>query len=349
MRIIEYSPGRYDALMRAVESISPTSGLFHRPFVNYYYSSNDWCKLFLALDANDRIVGTIGVDRMRFESESGEMTLGFASNYYSLLPGAGAFLFMKRLKDCPLGVVFGGGEDTHKVASSLGWTYFAEILNYHLNWSYPTFPEEASWRKVAKWVMRNSSRKKIGKYTSRLLDASREEVSVHPERSFSNDLLPQKSPFSFRFAPSLAYLNWRYNTELSFVRYRLFRILAGQTTVGYVVINDKPDCLYVAQCDGIDPVTLAYGVMSSIVEVGKQDRHPRTVMLTSSHSVMQALYRQFGFRAGKSVQRFAVGGYKQVVTLNPDTSGWLINFDWGDNGLCSPFLDQVATAGVSGD
>ena len=98
-----------------------------------------------------------------------------------------------------------------------------------------------------------------------------------------------------------------------------------------------------AQCDGVDPVTLAYGVMASIVEVGKQDRHPRTVILTSSHSQMQALYREFGFRAGKSGRRFAIGGYKQAVTLNPDTSAWLINYDWGDNGLNSPFLNQAAT------
>lgn len=343
MRIIEYSPDWYDELRRAVEPITRASGLFHRPFVDYYYTSQDWCKLLLALDKNNRIVGTIGVDRMRFESESGEMSLGFGSNYYSFKPGVGAFLFMQRMKLCPLGLVFPGGEDTHKVIKSLGWTYFPEIANYYLNWSYPALSGEPLWRKAAKAFLRHSSRRKIGSYAPQLLEASRAEVSVHPERSFSSDLLPQKSPFTFRFAPGLAYLNWRYNTELPFVRYRLFRIKVRQITVGYVVINEKPDCIYVAQCDGVDPVTLAYGVMTSIVEVGKQDRHPRTVMLTSSHTQMQALYREFGFRTGKSGRRFAVGGYKQVVTLSPDTSGWLINYDWGDNGLCSPFLDQTAT------
>ena len=329
--------------------IPPTSGLFHRPFVDYYYATQDWCKLFLAVDKDDRVVGTIGVDRMGFESESGEMTLGFASNYYSFMPGVGAFLFMQRLNSCPLGLVFGGGEDTHRVIRSLGWTYYPEITSYHLNWSYPTSPGEPSWRKAAKGILRHSCRKKIGSYASRLLAASRAEVSLHPERSFSDDLLPRKSPFAFRFAPSLAYLNWRYNTELSFVRYRLFRITARRTTVGYVVISEKPDCLIVAQCDGVDPETLAYGVISSIVEVGKQDRYPRTVMLTSSHSRMQEIYREFGFRAGKSGRRFAVGGYKRDVTLDPDTSRWLINYDWGDNGLHSPFLDQVADPSVSGD
>ncbi len=113
--------------------------------------------------------------------------------------------------------------------------------------------------------------------------------------------------------------------------------------VGYVVINEKPDCLDVAQCDGTDPVTPACGVMTSIVEVGRQDRKPRAAVLTSSHSAMQELYREFGFRDAMSGRRFAVGGYKCVVTLKPDTSDRLINHDWGDIELRSPILDQVAT------
>jgi hypothetical protein len=119
--------------------------------------------------------------------------------------------------------------------------------------------------------------------------------------------------------------------------------MRGQKTVGYVVINDKPDCLVVAQCDGVDPVSLAYGVISSIVEAGRQDRIARTVMLTSSHPRMRELYREFGFRVGSSDETFAVGGYKQEVTLSPDTTAWLVNFDWGNNELQTPFLDQVST------
>ena len=338
MRIIEYSSDWYAALRHAVKSVSPTSGLFHRPFVDYYYASQDWCKLFLALDKNDRVVGTLGIDQMRFEAESGEMTLGFSSNFYSLMPGMGAFLFVRRLKECPLGLVYGGGEAIHNVIKTLGWTYFSEITSFHLNSSYATFPEEPRWRKLAKGVLRHLPRRKIGSYASRLQDASRAGVSVHPERTFSDNMLPQRSPFAFRFAPSLAYLNWRYNTELSFVRYRLFRIMARDATIGYVVIKDTPDCLYVAHCDGVDPTTLAYGVMSSIVEVGKQDLVPRAMQLTSSHTLMQKLFRDFGFRSGRSGRRFAIGGYKQVVTLDADTSAWLINYDWGDNGLRFPFL-----------
>lgn len=49
-------------------------------------------------------------------------------------------------------------------------------------------------------------------------------------------MLPGHSPFTFRFAPRVEYLNWRYNLSLSFVRYRLFRILAGARSIGYIIL-----------------------------------------------------------------------------------------------------------------
>ncbi len=349
MRIISYSPDWYDAVSRAVKPRRPQSALLHRPFVDYYYASEDWCTLLLAIDGKDRVIGTLGVDRMNFESESGDMTLGFGSNYNSFVPGVGSFLFLRRLKDCPLGLVFWTTEETQKVIKSLGWTYFSGIRRYYLNYTYPIFPREPILRKLTKRVLQCIPRKSIGSYASRLKDARSAGISVHPESLFSSEMLPTTSPFAFRFAPSLEYLNWRYNTDVSFVRYRLFRIKAGQSTVGYVVINETEDRITVAQCDGLDPVSLAYGVILSIVKVGQHDQNPRSVMLTSSHSEMGTLYREFGFRVSTADECFAVGGYKQSVDLNPDTSDWLINFDWGNNELQTPFIDQIAPGHASPD
>lgn len=340
LKIIEYSPAWFESVRQAVEPRKPESALLHRPFVDYYYASQDWCTLFLALDKNEKVVGTLGLDRMNFESEGVEMTIGFGSNYNSFLPGVGSFLFLRRLKDCPLGLVFWTSEETQKVIRSLGWTYFPNVRRQHLNYSYRIFGGESMVRKLAKLAMQCLPKRKIGNYAARLEAARNAGVSVQAVPEFFADLLPAKSAFAFRFAPSLEYLNWRYNSGLSFVRYRLFRINVGLSTVGYVVINEMADRITVAQCDGTDPVTLAYGVMLSIFEVGKHDSRPRSVMLTSSHPVMQRLYREFGFRISKSDECFAIGGYKQPVTLNRDTSNWLVNFDWGNNELQTPFLDQ---------
>jgi len=346
VRIIEYSAPWFDALSTAVEPIRNESALTHPPFVDYYYASREWCKLRLALDKNDRIVGTLGVDCMPFEAGRQQMTLGFSSNFNSFRPGVGSLLFLQRLKECPLGVVFWTTADTEKVIRSLGWRHFSGIRRYYLNYAYPAFPGDSVWRKAAKLVLRQWPRKNLGGYASRLSEAAQGAVSVQPETVFSADMLPSVSPFTFRFAPGLDYLNWRYNTGLSFVRYRLFRIIDQQKSAGYVVINEQPDCLVIAQCDAGNPVTLARGVMASLIAVGRHDRTPRTVMLTSSHREMMALYRAFGFRVSTADECFAVGGYKQQVNLDPDTSGWLINFDWGNNELQGPFPDQPGAGGV---
>ena len=39
---------------------------------------------------------------------------------------------------------------------------------------------------------------------------------------------------------------------------------------------------------------------------------------------------------------FAVGSLKGPVALPADPSRWLVNYDWGDNGLRPPFLGEAA-------
>src|SRR5205807_9440999 len=142
-----------------------------------------------------------------------------------------------------------------------------------LNRSYPAYPGEARWRRAAKWL-REHWRHRLSRYASRLPPGAA-AISVREEQAYTEDLLPQASPFAFRFAPPLDYLAWRYHTALSFVRYRLFRILQGATTLGHVILNEAPDRLLVAQCDGADAATLAHGVLRSIPEASRADRQPR--------------------------------------------------------------------------
>jgi hypothetical protein len=157
-------------------------------------------------------------------------------------------------------------------------------------------------------------------------------------------MLPRHSPFEFRFDPDAAYLTWRYNTQLAFARYRLFRILASGKTAGYVVLQDRPDKLLVSHCDADDPEVLAWAVGLSILKVCGSDRSPRTVMLTCCNPAMQEIYRSFGFSFDSS-HSFALGSLRRGVGLpaNTDTSNWLINFDWGDNGLLNISNPRVSS------
>jgi hypothetical protein len=339
LRIVEYTPEHFDLLQRFARRIQPT-GLLHRPFVDYYYAASDWCKLNMLLRNDGAVVATMGVDRMRFEFLSREMALGFASNFYTVEPGAGGYLFMYWMRTCPAGLVFGSSEDMQRILRKRKWAPF-DIRTYYLNPPYKASQGEPWWRMLAKPTLRYLRQRKVSKCASRIPPDAIAGLSVREEPELAENLLPRKSPYSFRFAPPLDYLRWRYKSGLSFVHYRLFRVFASGATIGYVILNESDEQVMVAQCDGEDPVALAYGVLLSILEVVQNDIEPRTVFLTCCHREMQKIYERFGFRASRTGVSFVPGNLHGPIDLSSDTANWLINYDWGDNGLIAPFPDQA--------
>lgn len=325
MRLTTYTPADFAALREAAVRMGPEVSLNHRPFVDWYYTTNEACHLHLVREGDDRVVGTIGVEVMPFEANAQPVTMGFASNFHALQHGVGGILFMKWMKSSPLGAVFGGSPDTHRIIQGQKWTYFSGVDIYQLNRPYAAQAGEAAWRRTAKWALRTVQPKVR-------LDARRIPVSVREESDYSPDLLPHSSPFALRFNPTVEYLRWRYDTRLSFVRYRLFRI----EDVGYVILNETPGRVIVAQCDGNDAEALAHGVTRAVAEVCTT---PREVLLASSHPVMQRVFTGYGFR--RTAERpFALGSLRKPIDITHDTSTWLVSFDWTDNGLRVPFLDQ---------
>lgn len=327
------------------------TALCHRAFVDHYYASRPWCKLYLAM-ADDATVGaTIGVDLMRFEYGARSLTVGIGTNFHSLQPGFGGILWMQWVKTCEVACVFGGSGDTHRILKGQKWTYVPGVKTYYFNPAYRLEAGETAWRMAAKWVARQLSRLSrptdLRRRVRQLEQEAARGISVKEESEYDETLLPDRSPFAFRFAPSVEYLRWRYDTRLSFVRYRLFRILVSGRTAGYVIINDAPDRLVVSQCDGNDPVMLAHGVLLALAEASGADRRSREVVLSSCHPGMQRLYERVGFVTHSRWDRgFVLGPPRRWTDTPSDTSNWLINFDWGDNGLRAPFLDD--TSGAAG-
>jgi hypothetical protein len=91
-------------------------------------------------------------------------------------------------------------------------------------------------------------------------------------------------------------------------------------------------------------VSLAYGVLLSLLEVAQGHEKARPVLLTSCHHEMQKIYEGFGFKPERQNRPFALGPLQPPIDLPCETSSWLVNFDWGDKGLRVPFLDQDVTA-----
>jgi hypothetical protein len=342
MRLVQYTPEQFGSLRQFVGRLGLELGMAHAPFVNYYYGTQKWCRLYLSIAPDGRILATYGMETMPFEYNHCEVTIGFGSNHYSLQPGAGLFLLASTNDSCPNRGIFGGSADAHKLVRALKWRYFEGIKVYVLNRPYEAYPGDGWLRAAAKSLADRFARVNLSRFADGLPSGVAGHVSVKEEQVFTRDLLPDESPFLFRFAPTSEYLNWRYNTALSFVRYRIFRILNDRQTFGYVVINETPQKVMVAHCDGIDAQILAYGVLLSVLAVGREDRAPRSVVLASCHPTMQEVYRQFGFRPQPVERPFGLGNLNGGAwpEFAPDTSSWLVNFDWGDNGLRPPFLDQ---------
>jgi hypothetical protein len=340
MPIVEYTPERFPDLREMVAKVPGVLNLAHQPFVDYYYGTREFSRLFLYYSEDGKIIGTLGRELVRFESASQQCILRIASNWYSLRRGVGGELYEHSARSCPegTGLMFSGSQDTLAILHHRNWIFMPGVHGYFLNNPRPSYVGESWWKGAAKSALRHVEQKRIGSYANRIPRNICAAISVREENSYTADLLPNRTPFAFRLAPSIEYLSWRYNLSLSFIRYRLFRILAHEITVGYVIVSDSPEKIIVAQCDGEDGAQLACGILLSILEVGREDTEVRPVFLTSSHPQMQQIFEDFGFhRASGKDLPFAFRTRPPNVDVTCGTANWLVNFDWGDNGMRAPF------------
>jgi hypothetical protein len=343
MPIVDYTPKLFGDVSEMVSQFPGIRNLAHRPFVDYYYATREWSKLYLYYSDSGKVIGTLGRELARFEYDSRELTLKIGSNWYSLQRGVGGELSQFSAQSNPgsTGLMVGGSQDTLSILRHHKWIFMPGIRGYFLNNPRNPYPGESRWRSAAKSFLRRVARRRISSFAPRIPSHVIADISVREEGSYTPDLLPTRSPFLLRFAPTAEYLSWRYNLSLPFIRYRLFRVISRGATVGYVILSDSPEQITVAQCDGEDAAALAYGVLLSILEVGREDQEPRVVFLVSCQSEMKKIFQKFGF----SEQRrgdlpFAFRTPPPHVDLSLGTSNWLVNFGWGDNGVRPPFRDH---------
>ena len=340
MRLVQYTPEHFEALQAAAPAFGASSTLGHRSFVDGYYATRPWSRLFLLFNEDGKLDGTIGLEQMRFEADGRELVLGFGNNFNALTPGAGGLLFMHWLKSSGAGIVFGGSPHTHKITRARQWTYAPDVPVLTLNPDYAPARDEGVLKGAAKAVLRTVTRRPLGRFADRI-GPEYAGLEVHEETRYTDDLRPKRSPFALRFAPSLEHLAWRYDTGLAFTRYRLFRILRGGASVGYVVINDSPARLIVAHADADDAPTLARAMLLAILAVGRDDREPRSALLTTLHTAMRPVFEAFGFKQ-TGTRSLAFGTLKGALAVPADYDHYGVDFDWGDNGLRRPFRDGTA-------
>lgn len=317
--------------------------LLHQPFVDYYYCRRpQTCRLMLARDESDTVVGIVGVETLPAQLGRETVRLGAASNFHAYRPGVGGLLFLHWLRSCDMGLIFGGSPDTHRIIQSQGWQYLAGVDEFTLNRTARRSVDEPPWKRALKQVKRLGHRSITGAVVrARITAEVGRSIRVEEESDYAPDLLPSPSAFDYRLDLDADHLAWRYNTGLGFVRYRLFRILVGDATSGYVVLNELPDRLLVAHCDGRDAAELALGSLLAASKVLDEQPRPRDVVATVTHPVMRQQFALAGLVSGQQ-RPFALGSVRRADGTLPEATQWLINYDWADNGLRWPFLDQGA-------
>ncbi len=341
MKIVEYQSGDHHTLRQLCEQLPSVHGLRYADFVDHYYASSDFCRLHLMLDDNERCVGCVGVEKMPFETPTGAVTVGFGSNYHAFESGAGGILFLHWVRQCGLGLNFGGSPDAQRIIDHQKWTRYSGIDTLHLNAAYAQSPGDTFWKRTAKNVLTHSPVKtRIDRRAAAVLADSSSPIEAVPEQRATADLLTFESPFDVRFAPDADYLNWRYATNLSFARYHLLRLVQSGETVGYVVLNEQPNRVLIAHADASSPDVLARGMIAALGTVCRGRLSGTGVVATTSHPVLKQTLVDFGFRARRHGRGLAIGGLGKQPPFPDDTSNWLISEDWGDNGLRAPFLGR---------
>ena len=231
-----------------------------------------------------------------------------------------------------------GGEATQALLRQQHWSWYSSAREYRLNRSFAVKPGERWWRSLARTALEKlPGRVDVANRNRRLQDTHVGPVEVIEETHVTSDMIPQGSPFTFRFTPTVEHLNWRYDTALSFVQYRLFRIVSQFETRGYVVLNVQRNRILVAQCDCEDALTLVRGVMAALAVVSEEENRKAGVVWSAAHDDVQRMLTELGFRTRRVDRPFALGSLHKKPPPASSTKDWLINVDWGDNGLRPPF------------
>jgi|GEM_PF-1088786 len=310
-------------------------------FVEHYYGTSESCRLFLLRDDAGRILSCAGVEKLSLSTPDGPKTLAIGTNYHAFQSGAGAFLFLHWFRSGDLGALYGGSADARNLVlnqKAFALTELAGLKTLQINHAYADSPSESTWRRTAKSILRYSPFKtRIDRRAGEMLQRGSISVEAIPERAFTADMLVTESSFAVRLSPSVETLNWRYATDLNFVKYRLFRIVADGQPAGFVVLNEQPHRMLVAHCDSPDAWTLSQGIFAALAQACRGTRRSCGVLLSSSHPVTQSAFREFGFREHRGGRALALGA-RRMPAWSSDGSQWLINEDWGDNGLRPPFL-----------
>ena len=342
MKIVEYAPEYAQRLRQALANTDFEAPLLRRDaYVHHFFLGEPRCRLYLLLSDDGEVMATLGSERVRIGIDGVAYEAAVLSNTYSMREGAFPFLYLHWIKSCEVGILFPGNALMRTMLKKQKrWQSVPGLKTYWLNWNYPPVPDEPLWKALLRPVARRLMCVDQEAFARRIARDTAGQLSVTEERRFSEDMVEPRHGFGFRLDSDVSHLNWRFRTDLDYVRYRIFRITNSTQTAGYVVLAEWPHCVVVSHCDGDDPEQLALGVLLAIATLNRGEHRYRTALLTSMHETMQSTFGRFGFRPDGREAPFAVAALgNRTITFKPG-SHWLVNMDLGDSGTMAGMVPQ---------
>ena len=332
MRIVEYTPNEFAALERAVAKMGRGRGLGIRGLVDHYYSCNPWGKLWLAIDENKgEIVGTLGLDSIPFLIREQVVTMGFGSNFHTLVEGVGGLLFLRWIRSCRHHLTYNSSEQTRKITAAQNWKPLFGVVSLSYNSPLAFETGSTSPLKLAKHLAKRFLRKpplsQIHPIAGRWSDSS---ITVEQFETWTPERLDFSSPFDFRVAPDLDYFRWRFDPEWPEFRYHLFSLQRDGVICGLVILHYCRDQVLVVHADGTDSRTIGEGILLALSKI----EGPPVYYLATSVPEVASLCESVGFRRNREESRLFFSPRFPIEQVRAP----LINFGLGDNDLRVEYL-----------
>lgn len=341
MKIVPFAAEHTGALIAGLDKAGLDAPLLRiEPYVRHYYLSNPACRLMLMLDGDGQIAATLGSEKIRLRIGSETFDAAVLSSTFSLLPGAFPLLFMHWMKSAEVGLAFPGNALLQDMfARQKRWVAIPGLRRYWLNWSYPVLPDDPAWKSLAKPLARWARRVDASGFERRLRGIAPAGLALREERRFDSGMTPRAATaFGFRVEPDADFLDWRFDSDLDYVRYRIFRIERGARSCGCIVIAEWPHCLLVSHADCDDVHTLSCAILLAIARLNQGEHRHRKVLLSSMHSGMQQWLSRYGFEPEPRDTAFHVAAFGNRALPQCAQDDWLVNLDIGDAG---PVLGMV--------
>jgi hypothetical protein len=330
-RLIRYEP-RFFEVLQSNATVPADSLLRQRSIVDWYYTTSEYSSLTMVVDGRDQCLACLGSEVVPLQAGECRQKIGCLSGFYAFHPGYGFYGFAAALRGCHAGLMQGGTEPALRFARRLKW-HFGEIPAYWLNVRYKATKKQG-FRNAAKKVLNRFAPRTPLKSLAASLEGRFREIRITEQDRYAADLLDFQSTFPFRFLPSLSHLTWRYPMNRSFVRYRWYKAFTGKGYLGYVILEDRPDRLIVAQADGTEPALLAAAIIKTFSAAATDQSDARETALLCANPVMQHVFESVGFRrVERRNRRFALGTMKGPMKVSVPQSEWLMNYDLADRGL----------------